>query len=940
MQRVRSVCFFTIVITFFWFFLSFGQALAASAYKDGMKKFKEKDYLSAEKLFVKAVQEEPKSKDAKVMLAWALIKQGRLKEAEKFITDAEILAPDGQDVIQAKAWSQLFKGDETNARKSFLKQVAWAEKHVKNSDFMSYASSDRAYIESMYSDGHYGLALLLKNKGDTAGAVQNLKTASLYMNDFMPRSQILTDLGDLCAQHGKPIEAAEAYEKAGQMVKPEADKARLALNKLGWIQFSLKNYLKSEEAFKKALNLKKDSMEDWYGLALSENAQNKQEAFESLKKTILLNPYYPETSAVYEIIDKKPEWRKLWKEWGIAYQKLGNYYAALFRLSGYLKEVQADDPEALTAAGWSCRWLGDLDSALANFGAAAKLKPAWDEPQVGLGSSYLAYAKLPEAKASFEKAVQLKKDNYEAYNGLAYYYSYQQDPVKALESLRKALSYKKDHYDSQAFLAQLLLSQKKYGEAAKEYKQLTELNPAALSPWNSLGWAYSLDGKPQDAAKAFEESIRLNPYLADAHYGLGLAYAKAGKKPEAKKELLTSIQIYPYYAHTPELAALIKENKDWWDLYAGLGWSYYYYLQYALAAPVFEEYLKNRKEDKEVQKALSWCKYWVGQLDEAYALFDDLLQKEKDDLDSLVGSGWVLFYKNKDEEALARLTRATTLKPDLADAWRTLSAIHFRKGRYAEAKAINQKIAELQPKAVDAYNNQGWALYQERKYNDALEKFNQSLQVNRYLGEPHYGLALCYVKLNNLEKARQEFLTAIYLYPAYMDNEEFHKILAEHAKLKDLHADLGWSYYNLFAYEAARFHFEKALGYDSKNISANLGLGTLEYVLGGFDKAVERFDKLLAQVPATAKAWDQWSYMLDNLAWSYYYLKEYDKAIAIFKRLEAYHPEIRYIAPLNGRGWAELQKGNKQEARRLFEESLKLLPGNYGADSGLTALKS
>jgi tetratricopeptide (TPR) repeat protein len=79
--------------------------------------------------------------------------------------------------------------------------------------------------------------------------------------------------------------------------------------------------------------------------------------------------------------------------------------------------------------------------------------------------------------------------------------------------------------------------------------------------------------------------------------------------------------------------------------------------------------------------------------------------------------------------------------------------------------------------------------------------------------------------------------------------------------------------------------------------------------------------------------------MLDNLGWCYYYLKNYEKAYEAFKRLEDYHPEIGYIAAINGQGWCELMKGDKADAEKLFLKSLKLVPYNYSAELGIKSIR-
>jgi tetratricopeptide (TPR) repeat protein len=297
--------------------------------------------------------------------------------------------------------------------------------------------------------------------------------------------------------------------------------------------------------------------------------------------------------------------------------------------------------------------------------------------------------------------------------------------------------------------------------------------------------------------------------------------------------------------------------------------------------------------------------------------------------------GWVLYIRGKDSEALNYLEKAVKIDDNIVNAWRTIAAINFRAKKFAEANNIYKKIAAIQPLAVDAYNNQGWVLYKEYKYNEAITKFNESLRVNPYLGEPYYGLALSYVKVGNIDKAKENFTTAMYLYPYYMDGKELYDILDGNLQLRELYNVLAWSYYYQYNYDKAKLHFNKILKADTANRDALLGIGTIAYALGDWNQATDVFSKLLPGIAPTAATWDKYSYMLDNLGWSYYYSKQYDKALETFKRLENYHPNVSYIAPLNGEGWCELMKGNKTGAQKLFQKSLKIVPYNYSAEMGM-----
>lgn len=949
MRRNRlSVVFWAAVLTIIFIAAAGNNANAGffskdstDYYKEGLSYFQSKNYYLSIQSLEKALQLKSDYPAAQRVLGWSYIKTGRALDAEYIFAEQYKKDKTNIAVIQGLAWVKYSLGKNPESEKYFNDEFKWAEKHITSSNYSGYDDSDKAYIESIYSDANYGLASLAVAQKNYPLAVKYFATAAKYRNDFTGRTDILTAYGDVYYYQAKYPDAIAIYERA---VKEDKNNLSAQL-KIAWSYYFNKDYPGAEKSFEKALSLskKQESVEALYGMALSNYFQNKfDKAYNNFVKAIAIDPYYMDNYVVNGIIENRPEWKTLWKDFGMAYKgryaynyRLGNYGASLFKLDGYLQKVNPRDLEALVAEGWSYRWLGYLDKAIETFNAALKINPQADEAYVGLGSAYLSYGKPAEALNALNQALTINPKSPTAMNGLAYYYFYQKDEVKAAEYARRAFSIKADYFDSQAFVANILFGQKRYDESIKEYEKLVQIDKSVLSSWNMLGWAYYYAGKYDKALNAFAESKKINPFMVEAHYGLGLSFAKNGDLGEAKDELSAAINMYPYWAHTQDLINLIAANPKWNDLYKTLGWSYYKNQLYQLSAKAFKEYLAGKPGDLEALRGMAWSNYWLGQLDASYAGFKEILNNKAQDTDALVGMGWVLYIRGKDSEALGYLEKAVKIDDKIVNAWRTIAAINYRAKKFAEANDIYRKIAAMQPFAVDAYNNQGWALYKENKYTEAITKFNESLRVNPYLGEPYYGLALNYVKLSNIDKAKENFASAMYLYPAYMDGQELYAVLDSNPKFSELYNTLGWSYYYQYYYDAAKSNFNKMLKADANNRDALLGIGTIAYVLGDFSSAIDSFNKLLPGISPTAAVWDKYSYMLDNLGWSYYYQKQYDKALEAFKSLENYHPGISYIAPMNGEGWCELMKGNKAEAQKLFQKSLKIVPYNYSAEMGM-----
>jgi len=801
-----------------------------STFDEAVSAWDKKEYERSFSLSQKALAEEPQSAAARKLLGWNYIKLGRASDAEPLFLEAKQAKHDDIGAIQGLAWVYGEQGRNNEAEQAFRQEIKWAKEHMDSDYWMDLSGDDQTYIRSIYSDGNYGLAQLAYRTGKYEQAGDYLTVSLKFRNQFTAEGERFLLLGDIYAAAGNPGKAVSAYEEALK-AEPKNLPARL---KMAWNLYSAKQYASAGAAFEKAIELNRNIAEGFYGLALCRYQEGKlEQARTNLQQAIKIYPYYADNLYVHhDLIGKRSEWQALWKDFGLAYYRWGDYAAALYKLDGYLGKVKADDYDALIAAGWSYRWSGNPDKARASFDAAAKLRPQADEPHVGLGSAWLAYGnRNAESRAAFDRALALNPRSAPAYNGLAYLYNHQKEDKKTEEALKKSLTLNKDDMDSQLFLANLLFRQKRYDEALREYEKAIQINKYSTVAWNNAGWSHYYGGRLDQAIKAFGESKRINPYFVEPYYALGLIYAKKGDLVMAKGQFRTAIDISPYYSHSNELVKLINANPGWGDLRTALGWSYYNHRQYGPALAAFKEQLAVKPGDPETKRGIAWSSYRVN-LKDAEAAFRDILKDKADDPDALVGMGWVLFYQNRDKESLDYLQRAVNKDPKLTNAWRTIAAIHFRNRNLQEAEAIYKKVAVMEPKALDIHNNQGWALYKEHKYKEAADKFNDSIRLNRYYGEPHYGLALCYAKTGTLEKAKTSFTTAIYLYPAYMDGQEFYTLIDGQAALKGLYNDLGWSYYYKYDFAAAKYHFNRMLKLDPKNQEAARGLEAIAKVLG------------------------------------------------------------------------------------------------------------
>ena len=97
----------------------------------------------------------------------------------------------------------------------------------------------------------------------------------------------------------------------------------------------------------------------------------------------------------------------------------------------------------------------------------------------------------------------------------------------------------RDTLESQISLKQgmMYVSQKKYGQAVKEFRHSTELDPKNAYAWANLCAAYLGLGDQSQAQITCSQAIEIDPKNWQAHYNFGSLYARSNRKQEAIRSL-------------------------------------------------------------------------------------------------------------------------------------------------------------------------------------------------------------------------------------------------------------------------------------------------------------------------------------------------------------------------------------------------------------------
>ena len=288
----------------------------------------------------------------------------------------------------------------------------------------------------------------------------------------------------------------------------------------------------------------------------------------------------------------KPNDYRAWFDLGYVYNATERRSQAI---DAYRKSVAAkpDVFESNLNLGLLLAKNGDNVEAAKYLQAATQLKPT-DHPETSLARAWQALGRVQEATA----------------------------PQQALAAYAEAAALNPKDPQPHISAATLLLNQRDFDAAAREYQIALQLDPASKDALSGLIDAYTAQKKYSDAEAALRKLLATDPQNSAAHMQLGRVLLAEGKNGEAADEFSHANPNDPHAAL--ELGTLYaKANKN------------------AEAEQQFRIAVAGLPQDPDAHYSL----------------------------------GTILMYEKKYPEAQQELLLAVKLKPDLADAYGNLAIV-------------------------------------------------------------------------------------------------------------------------------------------------------------------------------------------------------------------------------------------------------------------------
>jgi tetratricopeptide (TPR) repeat protein len=396
----------------------------------------------------------------------------------------------------------------------------------------------------------------------------------------------------------------------------------------------------------------------------------------------------------------------------VALYEAGKYPEAAVALEKLLKQAPGSfEVQELLGIVYASE--SQFEKANQHLQTAVDLKPTSATARTNLGTNLVRLGNTELAKQQFQKAIALAPEDYEANHNLGELYARLNRLSVAIPYLEHAQQIDPSSYDNGYDLALAYLLSGRLGDARHMIESLTSRkNTAELH--NLLGQVEEKDGNFVAAANEFEAAARLDP--------------SEGNIFDWGSELLLHRTLEP-------------------------------------AIEVFEQGAKLYPDSARMAIGLGMALYSLGRYDDAVK---SLLRAA--DLSPSDPRGYPFLSRAFDsspsqaKEVIERFRRFAEIAPMNARAV-YYYAMSLWKGKRAqdpnqdltEIETLLKKSIALDPSLAEAHLQLANLYSDQKKYAEAVPEYLKARKLNPDLADVHYRLAQAYVRLEEKDKAQEEF---------------------------------------------------------------------------------------------------------------------------------------------------------------------------------------
>ena len=684
-----------------------------------------------------ALQKDPNSAEARMMLGTALLNTGDVAAAELEFRKALELKSAPDAVIPQLAKAMLGQGQFKKLTDEFAKTELGdlkAKADLQTTLAAAYAAQGKAeFFQSaltaaLQAQPDYAPALIAQAR-QKAGA-KDFDGAMAAADAIIAKAPTNVDAWKLKGDiqyyaKGQPTEALASYRKTIE-IKPDFLAGHSGILNILLAQNNVADAEKQMEPLKKVapnhpqtkylqtqLAYQKKDFKAARDLAqqLLKIAPNNARALQMAGAVeFQLNSFLQAETFLGKAVQAAPELPLARRLLTMTYLRTGQPAKALATLSPSLK-AESNDPALYSIAGEVYLQNGDVKKAEEYFQKATKLDPKDPRKRTSLALTHMmdgradaAFGELQEIAASDTGttadmaliSAHLRRKEFDK-------------ALKAIDGLEK----KQPEKPLAANLrGRTLLAKQDVAGARKAFERAVTLDPTYFPAVASLAGLDMADKKPDDAKKRFEAVLAKDPKNGQALLAMAELAARSGAPKADVAALITkAVDANPTDA-APRLLLIdyYLRNKE-----------------ERQALSVAQNAVAALPESPELLDALGRVQQASGEANQAITTFNKLAGMQPlSPMPLMRLADAHMAAKNKDAAGQS-LRKALEVKPDLVDAQRGLIMLNLDAKKYAEAVAMARTVQKQRPKEAIGYILEGDVNAAQKSWDAAITAYRAGL---------------------------------------------------------------------------------------------------------------------------------------------------------------------------------------------------------------------
>lgn len=712
------------------------QSLLAS----GQALSEKRDFKGAIIQYKTALQKDPQSGEARVLLGKALLDASDPVAATAELTRALDLKVDAAKVVPALARSYLLTGE--------YKKLT--------TQFGELQLEDKRALASLKSS----VATAWAAQGDKAKTESALAAALVAQPDFPPALVLQARM-----EAGKG-----QYDRANSLVD-EALKADGRLHEAWHLKGEILAHGKGDnaaaiKAFKAALDVEPSYIQSHMALIeeriKAQDLPGAKSQFESLRKVL---PKHPQTIYIEaQLAFGAREFKKA-RDLSQALLRGAPSNSSILQLAGAVEEQLGSlilaETHFAKALQLNPRLLGarrSLSRIYLRLGQPQKaldtLQPllnpdARDPDALALaGDAYLRLGNAQQAEIAFRQAVSLKPDNTRVRTALALTYIGRGDAQTAFSTLEGIANESRTDTFTDHVIVSARLRRREFDLALKAADLMVAKAPEKAAALELRGRVQTLRKDFVAARKDFEKALQVEASQFSAVVSLAELDLLEKKPEQARKRLEASLKADPknYFARLALVTLLVKDGQRSDDVKALLSEG----IQVSPMEPSIRvqmiEFLVSSRQFKEaiavaqaavtafpgdlrVLDAVGRAQMEAGDVEQSIATFRRLVEADPKSPAAYLRLADIYKATNRPPAAENALRKALEIDPKALAAQEAFANLLLTTNRYPEVLNLARTMQQQRPRGVEGYALEANVYLRQQKFDSALAAYRRGLDV-------------------------------------------------------------------------------------------------------------------------------------------------------------------------------------------------------------------